>query len=111
MKVVSNMVFLTDATGSVESNPYINTNTDVGSIQVSGSFSAGTVNVQALVDVKNGEWVNIAVINTKDYTVAENIEAPGIYEFGTEGASQIRVITTSVTGTVSVFAKFTNTGV
>ena len=101
-----------NVTAAAVSSVFTNTNCDLCSVQVYGTATAMKVQVQGMTDADSETWVNLAVFDNSDLSLIEGddgITAAGIYSAMIEGVTQIRVNVASVTGTLSVTAKFANT--
>ena len=99
-------------TGASQSAVFTNNNCDLCSVQVYGTATAMKVQMQGMTDSDSETWVNLAVFNNSDLSLVEGddgITATGIYSVMIEGVTQIRINVASVTGTLSVTAKFANT--
>lgn len=96
------------------SSVYTNTSCDLCSVQVYGTATAMKVQVQGMVDMESETWENLAVTNMSDFSVIEGddgITASGIYSATIKGVTRIRVNVASVTGTLNVTAKISDTSV
>lgn len=99
-------------TAASQSPIFTNNDCDLCSVQVYGTATAMKVQVQGMTDADSETWVNLAVFNNSDLSLVEGddgITEAGIYSVMIEGVTQIRVNVASVTGTLSVTAKFANT--
>lgn len=106
------VTMISAATSAGSSDAYTNSNCDLLSLQVSGTFSAVKVKVQGKTNTV-ADWTDIAIFNktTLDLTAGTSgITAAGIYEANTAGLVQVRVNVASVSGgNVTVVGSFENT--
>lgn len=110
MRTVLNTLLINAATSASSSASVVNNNCDVLGIQITGTFSSATVNVQGMVNVDSNTWVNLAALNLTDFDIENTgITAKGLYEIGIEGVLRVRVNVSSVSGgNISVYGKFAN---
>lgn len=105
------MINAASSTGA--SSVVTNTNCDLLSVQVDGTFSAATVKVEGKTNENATDWTAIAIFNktTLDMTAGSTgITAKGIYEANIAGVAFVRVNVTSVSGgNVTVVGSFENT--
>ncbi len=101
------------ASSAGTSEEVYNSDSDFLSVQVSGTFSSGKIQVQAKTDVNASDWTNLAVIDKSTATAIEGsdgITAKGIYTVGIAGIVLVRVSVASVSGgNVTVVGSFENT--
>lgn len=115
MLAQKNIKFFDKATAPGESEYYFNVKADIIAIEISGSFSAGSVIFEGQTDIEKDPygssqeewtWVPIAGVNLSDYSFTSNPKAAGIYEVPIEGLQRFRVRVESVTGgDISVFGR------
>lgn len=101
-----------NVTSASVSSVFTNTNCDLCSVQVYGTATAMKVQMQGMTDAESETWVDLAVFDNSDLSLVEGddgITEAGIYSVMIEGVTQIRINVASVTGTLSVTAKFANT--
>lgn len=68
--------------------------------------------IQGMTDISSNTWENIALFNQNDLVLTDGddgITKTGIYSVAVEGVQLVRINLVSVTGSVSVTAKFANT--
>ncbi len=103
--------FFRGASAAATSDIYNNSAYGVLTLEVSGASSI-SLKVQGCVNVENADktlipdnnlvWSDLAVIDTKDYSVGSSITANGIYAIGISGLAKIRVVIESISGTANV---------
>lgn len=101
-----------NASAATVSSAFVNNVCDLCTVQVFGTATAMKVLIQGMTDIGSDSWENLAVFNMNDLTMADGdagITAAGIYAVMAEGVQKIRINVVSVTGQVSVTAKFANT--
>ena len=94
------------------SDVFVNSLCDLCSVQVYGTATAMKVKVQGMTDAASETWVDLAVFDNSDLTLAEGddgITEAGIYSATIDGVTQVRINVVSVTGTLNVTAKFADT--
>ena len=93
------------------SNRFVNTMSADGSIEIKGTATAFSLEIQGAADDEdenNIEWHTLCAINESDLSVVSEIDAKGIYSVDTLGKS-IRVKINSISGgNLTVFGKFSN---
>lgn len=102
------------ASSAVASEPIINTDCDLLSVQVEGTFTSGKIEIQGKTDEReDADWENLAVLDKSSLDLISGftgITAKGIYETGISGLVLVRVNVASVSGgNVTVIASFENT--
>ena len=95
-------------TPGVLPNVYHNTQADVLSLEVSGTFE-GVIKVEGRVNKENNDYTTLAGINMSEFTIAKQIVDIGIYEYGVEGIQDIRINIESISGDATILGRFVNT--
>lgn len=107
MNVISNFKFFENASSAGESRIFYNPNK--GSVLVLEIQATGDVEIemQGLVNVElaNPNFTSLAAIDLNSLSKTESITKSGIYAFGIDGVSQVRVVVKSITGSVTVFGR------
>lgn len=89
-----------------------NINCDTLSLNVSGTASSLNIIVEANNIFNSTAYQQIAIIKLSDFSINSSITSKGLYEIPIEGAANIKISLTSVSGgNVTVDARLVNTGV
>lgn len=116
MQNIMDFVFYRDrssASTSADMKTYFNTQADMMSVEVSGTATSYTINIQGRTNSENSnEWFDLTAMNMSTLDIGTDIKANGIYEVAIEGTREIRANIISVSGgSVTVFGRAVNTGV
>ena len=91
------------------SKTYPNSQSDVLSLQISGSFTSGKFHIEGR-NHRGGDWVSLAAINLSDFSaVRGGFTQAGMYEIGIVGIREIRARIESVSGEVTMFGQIIST--
>jgi len=103
--------FFKDATVAGESDKWLNTMCSAGSIEIKGTATSFSLEIQGAVDDEdpnNIEWATLCVINANDLSTVNNITSKGIYSVDVSGKS-IRVKINSISGgNLTIVGKFSD---
>lgn len=98
------------ASSAATSDIVPNGNCDTLTVQVSGSFTSGKIEIQGKTDENASDWTSLAVQDRSDASTVEGsdgITAKGIYTANIAGLVLIRANVASVSGgTVTVVGAF-----
>lgn len=115
MKREALITMIDGASSAASSAAVSNSNCDLLSVQVSGTFSTGKIKIQGKTDPDASEWTDLAFYDKSTLTATEGsdgITAKGIYDANIAGLLLVRVDVVSVTGgNVTVIGSFANTSV
>lgn len=107
MRVKQSFKFFDAITTSAESNSLLNLYD--GSqlvIQVEGTATSFSIEVQGLVDGESNVYRPLAIINNFDFSILQEITEKGIYSIGVDGITKIKLNLISITGgNLTVFGK------
>lgn len=107
MVVSNNFYFLKDASAAQESPITVNTQGELLTLQVEGTATSVQLQVLGLSDMASDEYYPLSGL-TNAYDLVTTIKSKGLYFFGIDGVSKIKVNLLSVSGgKASVFGKIT----
>lgn len=92
--------------------PYYNVNSDVMSVEISGTFTSGEFVFEGKLDANSEDYTPLAAIDLSNLSVVRGIATKaGIYELGIEGIREFRVRVQSVSGGyVNIIGRVVNMG-
>ena len=113
MRELTNFVFFKNADVAGASGIAYNSGGDALGVQVSGTFTGLSLEVQGRVDVAdetNNNFVTLSVLDMTTFDVGGEITKAGVYEVPVETQKQVRLVIKSIaSGSVQVFGRFVNT--
>lgn len=108
MIIQKNIEFLKGMSTPTVSRTFPNSAGDILAIQISGDFG-GAVRIEGR-SRHNGDWVSLAGISLKDFSVArDGFTSAGLYEIGIVGVREIRARIDEVTGNVALSGQIIST--
>jgi len=116
MQNIDNWVFYRERSSTSTSGdmkPYVNVQSDLLAVEISGTASSMTIKMQGRANNQNNsEWFDLACIEAKTFDVVESISATGIYNVDISGVKEVRANITAISGgNVTIFGRTVNTGV
>lgn len=91
--------FARQVTVAKDSDIYNNARYSEGVLEIKGTASSFSVEIQACIDVTDTiEWTTLMVVNESDFSTLEDITAKGLYAFSMAGKNRIKVKINSVSG-------------
>lgn len=102
------LTMISSVTTPTISNTFVNNTAEVCTLQISGTFSSATVNIEGIVNVNSGVWVTLATFNLSDLDLkTSGMTGDGIYQASVAGILRVRINVTAVSGgNITVVANF-----
>ena len=107
MVQVNNFYFLQNATSATETDVTHNASGETLTLQVDGDASAFSFQIKGCVDLMSDEFYQLSGLDL-DFNTSKTITKTGIYTFGVDGISKLKLKLDSISGgSITVFAKIT----
>ena len=105
------LTMISGASTPTVSNTFVNNNSEICTLQISGTFTSATVKVEGIVDINSGRWVSLATFDLTDLDLKTNgMSDKSLYRVSIVGILRIRVSVTAVSGgNITVMANFVGT--
>lgn len=102
---------ISGASSPTVSNAFVNNNSELCTLQISGTFTSATVNVEGIVDVNSGKWVTLATFDLSDLDLkTHGLSDKSIYQVGIAGILRVRISVTAISGgNITIMANFAGT--
>lgn len=105
------LMMISGASTPTVSNTFVNNNSEICTLQISGTFTSATVKVEGIVDINSGKWVSLATFDLTDLDLKTNgMSDKSLYRVGIAGILRVRISLTAINGgDITVMANFVDT--
>lgn len=105
------LTMISGASTPTVSNTFVNNNSEICTLQISGTFASATVKVEGIVDINSGRWVSLATFDLTDLDLKTNgMSDKSLYRVGIAGILRVRISLTAINGgDITVMANFVDT--
>lgn len=105
------LTMISGASTPTVSNTFVNNNSEICTLQISGTFASATVKVEGIVDINSGRWVSLATFDLTDLDLKTNgMSDKSLYRVGIAGILRVRISLTEINGgDITVMANFVDT--
>lgn len=110
MNIPANITMINGATAEAISNVFVNNNCASVTLQITGSFTTATVQVEGLVNLNSNSWVSLGAIELSEFEPdSDGLSEKSLYQVGIEGIPRVRIHVTAVSGgDITVVCQFGN---
>lgn len=99
MNIPANITMIDGATSAAISNVFVNNNCAAVTLQITGSFTTATVQVEGLVNLNSNSWVSLGAIELGEFEPdSDGLSEKSLYQVGIEGIPRVRIHVTAVSG-------------
>lgn len=99
--------FARQVTDAGESDIFNNSRYSEGVLEVKGTATSFSVEIQACVDVNDPEWTTLMSISESDFSTLSEISQKGLYAFSMAGKNRVKIKINSISGgNLTITGKF-----